>query len=103
MASVLFRNISALVTRRRCMQIKLKPMPDGFGFLYGEAVDARGETRRINIMPPLTHWRGDIKLDKSGPHPSEWVLYVDGDEVGRAASRGEIHTALECFLAKPDA
>jgi hypothetical protein len=86
---------------RARVEIRLKPMPDGFGFIYGEAVDARGETRRINIMPPLTHWRGDIKLDKSGPHPTQWVLYVDGDEIGRATSRGEIHTALERFLETP--
>ncbi|MGE3702627.1 MAG: hypothetical protein AB7G08_28255 [Hyphomicrobiaceae bacterium] len=81
--------------------IRLKPLPDGFGFIYGDAVDARGESRRINIMPPIAFWRGDIKLDKQGPHPSEWVLYVDGGEVARAVTRGEVDEALERFLREP--
>ena len=83
---------------RSRVEINLKAMPDGFGFIYGEGVDARGETRRINIMPPLPYWRGDIKLDTNEPHASDWVLYVDGDEVARALSRAELEMALERFL-----
>ena len=90
-----------LFLRNRRVTIDLKPRPDGFGFLYGSGVDARGETRRINIMPPLPFWRGDIKLDAHGPHATDWVLYVDGDEVARALSRDEIHAALERFLKLP--
>jgi hypothetical protein len=45
-------------------------------------------------MPPLMEWRGDIKLAERGPHPSDWVLYVDGDEVARSSSRAEIEAAL---------
>ena len=80
------------------VEINLKAMPDGFGFIYGEGVDARGESRRINIMPPLSHWRGDIKMDTNGPNTTDWVLYVDGDEVARALSRGELETELIRFL-----
>jgi hypothetical protein len=81
--------------------VQLKPMPDGFGFIYGEGVDAFGETRRINIMPPLPFWRGEMKLETSGPHPTEWVLYIDGDEIARAPSRSEIDSALACYLQQP--
>jgi hypothetical protein len=81
------------------MEVRLNQMPDGFGFIYGTGVDARGEHCHINIMPPLPYWRGDIKLDEKGPHPSEWVLYVDSDEIARALSRTEIDAALESFLS----
>jgi hypothetical protein len=32
---------------RSAIDVRLKPMPDGFGFIYGDAADAKGETRRI--------------------------------------------------------
>lgn len=56
------------------------------------------ESRRINIMPPIASWRGDVKPDEHGPHPTHWVLYVNGDEVACAVSHGEIMAALERFL-----
>jgi hypothetical protein len=82
------------------MDVRLKPMPDGFGFIYGDGVDACGQSRRVNIMPPVPYWRGDIKLDKNGPHATEWVLYVDGDEIARALSLTEVDAALESFLGR---
>jgi hypothetical protein len=81
------------------MKVNLKPTPDGFGFIYGEGIDASGDTRRIDIMPPLPYWRGDIRLDNNGPHPTEWVLYVDGDEIARSPSRVEIEGMLNRFLS----
>jgi hypothetical protein len=83
------------------MEVNLKSMPDGFGSIYGDAVDAQGESRRVNIMPPLRYWRGDIKLDTQGPHATQWVLYVDGDEVARTESRSDVDLALEKFLHQP--
>ena len=96
------QRILARVQQGRCRaDINLKAMPDGFGFIYGDGIDARGDSRRINIMPRLPYWRGDIKLDTNGPHATDWVLYVDGDEVARALSRAELETALERFLQEP--
>jgi len=79
----------------------LKPEPDGFGFLYGTITDARGNSRRVDIMPPLPCWRGDVKLDgRSAPHPSHWVTYLDGEEVARVGRRDELEAALIAALAR---
>ena len=42
-------------------ELRLKPMPDGFGFIYGELV--AGDTHyRVDIIPPESEWDGDFKL-----------------------------------------
>jgi len=63
-------------------QLDLNPAPDGYGFIYGTYVDG-DDFYRINIMPPAHQWAGDIKLDGYEPHDTDYVLYVDGEEVGR--------------------
>ena len=64
------------------VQVDLKPMPDAHGFLYGEAVV--GDTSyRVNIMPPIAEWRGDAKLEGHVPHDTDWIIYIDGEEMAR--------------------
>lgn len=68
--------------------LALKPMPDGLGFIYGMLISHDGTSYRIDIMPPLPHWRGDIQGEgTSAPHPTDWVIYVDGDEIARVAEK----------------
>lgn len=71
------------------ISIELKPMPDGFGFQYGIARQG-GRILNINVMPPQAQWAGDFKLEGYEPHPSDWVLYVEGEEVARVQSRAEV-------------
>ena len=59
--------------------LKLKLQPDGFGFIYG-TYQRDDETVSVNIMPPLPHWSGDMKLEGIGaPHATDWVVYIDGN------------------------
>jgi hypothetical protein len=64
--------------------LSLNPRPDGYGYLYGTLVTEEGRFR-VDIMPPRPHWRGDVMLDDCRPHPTDWVVFVDGEEIARVA------------------
>lgn len=80
-------------------QLHIKPEADGFGFLYGTLSDGVGAGCRVDIMPPLPHWHGSIMLTGEGaPHPTDWVVYVDGNEIARVSRREDIEAALVAAL-----
>lgn len=64
----------------------LKDTPDGFGFIYGVYRDGE-DSHRVDILPPINHWNGDIQLSGYKPHKTDWILFIDGEEVARATSR----------------
>lgn len=80
-------------------KLTLKPHPDGFGFIYGEVVVGDG-ARRVNIMPPRTAWRGDFALPGYGPHATDWVIYLDDEEIGRVRTREELEDAVLNVIAQ---
>jgi hypothetical protein len=45
------------------MTLQLNSRPDAFGFLYGEHITPAGERIRVDVMPPVAHWAGDMHLD----------------------------------------
>ena len=79
------------------LSLELKPVPDGYGFIYGE-LRCGDEIYTVNIMPPASHWDGDIKLDGHEPHATDWGLYADGEEIGRVAERHLVFDALATAL-----
>lgn len=80
--------------------LHLKPEPDGFGFLYGTLVDDAGQSHRVDIMPPLPFWHGDMKLTGEGaPHPTDWVAFIDGEEVARVREKVELVGAIATSIA----
>ena len=82
------------------VEIALKPEPDGLGYRYGTATRADGATWRIDIIPPEPAWRGQIKqTGQFAPHASDYVLYVDGQEVARDTSLSAVTTAALAHLA----
>ena len=69
--------------------LDLKPMPDGYGFIYGEAY--RGDDHHtINVLPPERYWQGQFRLEGHEPHETDWVLYIDGEEVARVTENAGI-------------
>jgi len=63
---------------------RLNDDPDGYGYFYGTL--RRGDVvHRLNVMPPLPHWTGAARLDEYGPHETDWVVYLNGDEIARAS------------------
>ena len=63
--------------------MKIKAQPDEFGFVYGIATDGEGNAIRVDIMPPKKAWHGGTMLQGFCPHESDWVVYLDGQEVCR--------------------
>lgn len=80
------------------VRLNLNRVPDGYGFLYGTAITPEGEVFQVNILPPVSHWRGDQKLERYTPHETDWVVYVDGEEVARVRSREDLETELATIL-----
>ena len=76
-------------------RLVLNPEPDGFGFLYGRLEVADGTSHTVNVMPPIAEWRGDMKMDGAyAPHPTDWVVYVDGEKIARVARRDDLASAI---------
>ena len=78
----------------------LKSEPDAYGFLYGEVVSERGETLRVDVMPPASEWRGQVRLEGFEPHATEWVAYLEGEKIAQAASKDELFAVTSAHLAK---
>lgn len=77
------------------VRLELKPEPDGFGYVYGQVFAPDGNVYRVDIMPPIAEWRGGIKLSGQGaPHATDWVIYMNGEEIARVSKRGDIAPAL---------
>lgn len=66
--------------------VRLAPEPDGYGFIYGKVWDEQGAIHDVNILPPASEWRGQTMLKGFEPHVSDWILYLDGEEVARVSS-----------------
>lgn len=82
-------------------KLSLKSEPDGFGFIYGTLSDGGEHTWRVDIMPPLPCWRGDMKMQGSfAPHATDWVVYLDGDEIARVQRREDLQPAIAAALGR---
>lgn len=74
----------------------LKPEQDCLGYFYGR-FDVGTASYRIDVMPPATEplppWfiRSAVVIDAD-----RWIISVDGEEVGRVATREDV----ELFLAQ---
>ncbi|MBI1386738.1 MAG: hypothetical protein GC150_17685 [Rhizobiales bacterium] len=81
------------------IRLDLQPMPDGYGFIYGQLHDVgvAGELTflgTVNILPPNAQWNGQFTLDGYEPHDTDWIIYLDGEEFARARSRQHVEDAI---------
>lgn len=77
--------------------LELKPVPDTYGFIYGQA--RRGDQLfDVNVLPPLPHWCGQFKLDGYVPDQHDWIIYVDGEEVARVQALVAVEAAIRSAL-----
>jgi hypothetical protein len=53
------------------MTLKLNSRPDAWGWLYGDYTALTGEQIRVDIMPPVDHWAGDMQLEGYEPHATD--------------------------------
>lgn len=82
------------------LRLVLKSEPDGFGFIYGQIIDGDGESYRVDIMPPADRWRGDMRPSDGLPHPTDWVVLIDGEEIARVRRREDIDAAVQRRIAQ---
>ncbi|MEO8629067.1 MAG: hypothetical protein ABI612_13335 [Betaproteobacteria bacterium] len=77
--------------------LDLNPVPDAYGFIYGQA--RHGDfILSVNVLPPKSHWRGQFKLDGYVPDEHDWIVYVDGEEMARVQTRSSVDEALRSAI-----
>lgn len=76
------------------IEFTLKQMPDGFGFLYGTLI-AGGASYRVDVLPPVPFWQGQFKLNNHQPHATDWIIFVDGNELARVSHRDDIAACVQ--------
>ena len=79
--------------------VRLAPEPDGYGFISGKLWDEEGTIHDVNILPPAAEWRGQSRLAGFEPHASDWILYLDGEEVARVGSGAELERTVIGYLS----
>ncbi len=77
--------------------LDLNPVPDAYGFIYGQA-RRDDQLFDVNVLPPKSEWRGQVKLDGYTPDELDWIVYVDGEEVARVRERTAVEAALRNAL-----
>lgn len=82
-------------------RLELKSEPDGFGFLYGQLLATDGEAHRVDILPSASQRRGDIRPSSELPHATDWIVYLDGNEIARVRRSEDLEQAVLISLAPP--
>ncbi len=77
--------------------LDLNPVPDAYGFIYGQA-RLGDQLFDVNVLPPKSEWRGQFKLDGYVSAEHDWIVYVDGEEVARAPTAAAVQDALSKAL-----
>ena len=79
------------------VKLDLNPVPDAYGFIYGQA-HRDTDYHNVNVLPPKHRWQGQFKLDGYEPHETDWILYVDGEEVARVQERASVEAEFHKVL-----
>lgn len=82
------------------MSLLLNSSADSSGWLVASYETADGESVRVDVMPPKDTWNGGSYYAGFEPHETEWVIYIDGDEVDRVLSWQEIEESVRQTLSK---
>ena len=80
-----------MATRPR---LALKPDQDGMGYFYGTLDVGDDHVYRVDILPPLSEPRPLFVMANERMHATDWIIYVDGEEIARVANPGDIDAAV---------
>ena len=80
------------------LTVNLSHDQDGYGFYYGHVKRGDDLVCNVNLLPPAPQWSGDIKMEGYEPHPTEWIVFADGEELARISERGDIDDVLTRLL-----
>lgn len=79
----------------------LSPEQDGLGYYYGRHIADDGTTTRVDILPPTSHPRPYFVMSSDGMHETDWIVYADGEEIGRVSRREDIDNLVAQKLITP--
>ena len=77
------------------VKLELKSDQDGMGFWYGSCLDHEGKRRRVDILPPKSEPRPHFVISHSLMHETDWIVYLDGEEIGRVRKRDEVDRIIQ--------
>ena len=72
--------------------LTLKPEQDGLGYFYGTYGTDDGDSIRVDVLPPKSYPRPMFVAASDAQHDTLWIVYADGEEVARVASRDDVTT-----------
>ena len=81
------------------VKLELKSDQDGMGFWYGSCLDHEGKRRRVDILPPKSEPRPHFVISHSLMHETDWIVYLDGEEIARLSRRDEAQAAITKHLS----
>lgn len=76
-------------------KLDLKPEQDGLGYFYGSYVAGDGTRHRVDILPPKSEPCPDFVMSTEHMHETDWIILVDGEEIGRVRKRDEADRMIE--------
>lgn len=79
--------------------LNLKPEPDGMGYIYGIYTASDGTTSRVDILPPASEPKPCFVIGDERRHATDWIVFVDGEEIARVATRTDIAAAVTKHLS----
>ena len=77
----------------RSYRIAFKPEQDGMGYFYG-TLERGDEHHRIDLLPPKSEPKPFFVMSTEHMHDTDWIVYVDGEEIARVRHRHDIEQAL---------
>lgn len=81
-------------------RLELKPEQDGMGYFYGTLDVGADHVYRVDVLPPLSEPRPYFVMTSERMHPTDWIIYLDGEEIARVAARADIEAAVIRRLGK---
>lgn len=63
--------------------------PDTHGFFH-VSVEKSGRVLTIDVLPPAHRWKGQAVLEGHAPDARMWLVYTQGELIGRVDSAADV-------------
>lgn len=80
-------------------RLELKPEQDGMGYYYGTLDVGEDHVYRVDVLPPSSEPRPHFVIANERMHPTDWIIYLDGEEIARVRKLEDVEGAVVRTLA----